>query len=139
LTKQTDSEGKMIHYQYDNEGRLVKTIDGNGKEIEMEYEDALGTGCSSCSSGSGSKPYRVIYPTFEKEFIYDRRGRKTHEKDVLVGEGQEYMTLFSFDDTGNLISKTDKEDKTNTYEYDSINRLAKAIDPLSHGPGSHLA
>jgi len=75
----------------------------------MEYEDALGTGCSSCSSGSGSKPYRVIYPTFEKEFIYDRRGRKTHEKDVLVGEGQEYMTLFSFDDTGNLISKTDKE------------------------------
>ena len=94
LIKQTDSEGKMIYYQYDSEERLIKTIDGNGNEIAMEYEDALGTGCSSCSTGSGSKPYRVIYPTFEKEFIYDKRGRKTHEKDVLIGEGQEYMTYL---------------------------------------------
>ena len=131
LTKQTDAEGKMIYYQYDNEGRLIKTIDGNGNEIAMEYEDALGTGCSSCSTGAGSKPYRVTYPTFEKEFIYDRRGRKTHEKDVLVGEGQEYMTYFSFDDTGNLISKTDKEDKITTYQYDSLNRLTNVTNETS--------
>ena len=99
----------------------------DGNEIAMEYEDALGTGCSSCGTGSGSKPYRVIYPTFEREFIYDMRGRKTHEKDVLVGEGQKYITYFLFDDTGNLISKTDEEDQTTSYEYDSLTRLTNGI------------
>ena len=85
LLQQIDPEGKAIHYEYDPDGRLLKTIDGNGNQIAMEYADATGSGCSSCSGsgGASNQPSRITYPTFAKEFLYDKRGRKTIEKDVL--------------------------------------------------------
>ena len=129
LTRQTDAEGKEIHYQYDSEGRLTKTIDGNGNEIVMEYDDTPGTGCSSCSGGSANQPSRVQYPTFAREFVYDVRGRKTQEKDVL-SDTEQYITSLAYDETGNLVSRPDKENRTTTYEYDELNRLKKVIDPL---------
>ena len=129
LTKQTDAEGKMIQYEYDSEGRLTKTVDGNGNEIVMEYDDTPGTGCSSCSGGSADQPSRIEYPTFAREFVYDVRGRKTQEKDVL-SDTEQYITSLAYDETGNLISKTDKENRTTTYEYDELGRLTKVTDPL---------
>ncbi|MCK4542700.1 MAG: RHS domain-containing protein [Spirochaetales bacterium] len=129
MTKQTDAEGKIVLYEYDNEGRLVKTIDGNGNEISMEYDDEIGSGCPSCSGGTTSQPSRVIYPTFAKEFVYDSRGRKTIEKDIL-SETDTYETLFGYDLSGNLVSKTDKEGKNTYYQYDGLKRLTKVTDPL---------
>ena len=84
LLSQTDAEGKVVRYEYDADGRLVKTVDGNGNEIVMEYDEVSGAGCSSCSGGGGTKdqPARIIYPTFEKLFSYDKRGRKVLETDV---------------------------------------------------------
>ena len=87
LLSQTDAEGKMVRYEYDADSRLVKTVDGNGNEIVMEYDEVSGAGCSSCSGGGGTKdqPARIIYPTFEKLFSYDKRGRKVLETDVADG------------------------------------------------------
>ncbi len=131
LTKQIDSEGKEIHYEYDNQGRLIKTTDGNGNEISVEYSDTAGSGCSSCSGGGNvDQPWRVIYPTFTKEFVYDARSRKTQEKDLL-SDTESYVTQFAYDDKGNLISKTDKEEKITGYVYDSLDRLKKVVDPLT--------
>ncbi|MBW1751666.1 MAG: RHS repeat protein, partial [Deltaproteobacteria bacterium] len=111
LTKQTDAEGKVIRYEYDSEGRLVKTLDGNNNEIAVEYDDDSGSGCSSCSGGGTNQPSRVVYPTFEKTFAYDERGRKVSETDIL-SDTESYVTGFAYDDSGNLVSKTDKENKT---------------------------
>ena len=83
LTKQTDTEGNVIYYQYDTEGRLIKTNDGSGNEIAMEYDDTSDSGCKSCAGNATDQPSRVIYPTFEKTFTYDTRGRKTSETDIL--------------------------------------------------------
>ena len=85
LLRQIDPEEKTINYEYDLDGRLLKTTDGNGNQIAMEYADATGSGCSSCSAagGASNQPSRITYPTFAKEFLYDKRGRKTIEKDVL--------------------------------------------------------
>ncbi len=130
LTKQTDAEGKVIYYQYDSEGRLTKTIDGNGNEISVEYSDTAGSGCGLCSGGSVDQPWRVIYPTFTKEFVYDARSRKTQEKDIL-SDTESYVTQFAYDNKGNLISKTDKEEKITGYVYDSLDRLKKVVDPLT--------
>jgi len=129
LTRQTDAEGKMIYYQYDTEGRLVKTIDGNGNEIAMEYDDTSGPGCASCSGGGPNQPSRITYPTFSKEYVYDLRGRKIEERDVL-SDTEAYITTFTYDQAGNLASKTDKEANTTYYQYDGLNRLIKVIDPL---------
>jgi uncharacterized protein RhaS with RHS repeats len=41
--KQTDPEGKEASYAYDLDGRLTKTLDGNGNETWMEYDVTLGT------------------------------------------------------------------------------------------------
>ncbi len=114
LLQQIDAEGKVIQYEYDLDGRLAKTIDGNGNQIAMEYADATGSGCSSCagSGGASNQPSRITYPTFAKEFLYDKRGRKTIEKDVLSAT-ETYLTDFDYDPAGNLIARTDKEDRNN--------------------------
>ncbi|CAB1059485.1 diguanylate cyclase/phosphodiesterase (GGDEF & EAL domains) with PAS/PAC sensor(s), partial [Olavius sp. associated proteobacterium Delta 1] len=132
LIKQIDSEDKVIRYEYDPDGRLSKTTDGNGNEIAMEYADSSGSGCSSCSGGGGAsnQPSRIIYPTFAKEFVYDKRGRKTIEKDIL-SDTETYLTDFDYDPAGNLAARTDKEHKTTGYDYDDLNRLSQVTDALS--------
>ncbi|RJP79798.1 MAG: hypothetical protein C4522_09325, partial [Desulfobacteraceae bacterium] len=127
LVKQTDPEGNRIQYVYDNEGRLLKTIDGSNNEISMEYNDGIGSGCSSCSGGGSSgQVSRTIFPTFEREYSYDIRGRKTAERDILGTDT--YTTGFAYDPAGNLLSKTDKENKTTAYDYDELKRLVKVTN-----------
>jgi len=132
LLRQIDAEGKTIRYEYDLDGRLLKIIDGNGNQIAMEYADGTGSGCSSCAAagGTSNQPSRITYPTFAKEFLYDKRGRKTIEKDVL-GAAEVYLTDFDYDPAGNLIARTDKEEKTTGYAYDELNRLKTVTDPLN--------
>ena len=132
LLRQIDAEGKTINYEYDPDGRLVKTIDGNGNQIAMEYADTAGSGCSSCAAagGASNQPSRITYPTFAKEFVYDKRGRKNIEKDVLSA-AEVYLTDFDYDPAGNLIARTDKEDKTTAYAYDELNRVKTVTDPLN--------
>ena len=132
LLRQVDAEGKTINYEYDPDGHLVKTIDGNGNQIAMEYADAGGSGCSSCAAagGASNQPSGITYPTFAKEFLYDKRGRKTIEKDVLSAS-EVYLTDFDYDPAGNLIARTDKEEKTTGYAYDELNRLKTVTDPLN--------
>lgn len=119
----------MAQYQYDSEGRLIKTIDGNGNEIVMQYDDASGTDCPSCSGGSTDQPSRIQYATFAKQFAYDVRGKKTQEKDVL-SDAEQCTTTFAYDAAGNLVTRTDKENRTTNYAYDALTRFTMVIDPL---------
>ncbi|MCJ7547059.1 MAG: RHS domain-containing protein [Deltaproteobacteria bacterium] len=130
LVKQTDPEGKIVRYEYDNERRLLKTIDGNGNEVSTEYNESSSSGCSTCSGGASRQPSKVIYPTFSKAFTYDMRGRKAKETDML-NSSESYTTSFTYDSSGNLVSKTDKEGKRTSYEYDALGRLKKVIDQLN--------
>ena len=96
----------------------------------MEYAEGE-AGCASCGTGTGTadQPSRIVYPTFEKIFGYDARGRKTAETDVL-SETEALTTSFSFDPAGNLVARTDKGNKTTGYAYDALNRLVTVTDPL---------
>ena len=130
VIKQIDPEGKEVNFEYDLDGRLTKTIDGNGNEIATEYDDVAGSSCGSCSGTNGAgQPAKTIYPTYSKEYKYDSRGRKTQEKDVL-STTEAYSTQLTYDTTGNVISQTDKENKTTTFQYDELSRRVKAIDAL---------
>jgi len=128
LIRQTDGEGKQVHYTYDTEGRLTETEDGNGNTITQIYAET-GGGCSSCSGGT-ALPVATVYPTFSREYGYDKRYRKLQERDISTETGT-LTTSFTYDNAGNLTSKKDKEGKTTTYVYDSLNRLVKVIDPLN--------
>ena len=39
--KGTDPDGKSINYEYDQDGRILKTIDGNGNKILMVYAQIM--------------------------------------------------------------------------------------------------
>jgi large repetitive protein len=130
LIRQVDPSGKPIAYVYDNEGRLIRSIDGNGNEIHMEYDQAVG-GCATCSGGGGFQPTRTVFPTFEQQYGYDLRGRKTLETDIPSTGGDLGATLFAYDPAGNLVEKTDKEGNTTVYEYDELGRLIGVTDPLT--------
>ena len=130
LRQRIDAEEKSIRYEYDNSGRMTKTVDGNGNEIVWEYDNYQTSTCSTCAGGGQlEQPKRIIYPTFIKELTYDVRGRKTREKDIL-NDFEEYLSLFSYDSGGNLISKIDKEEHATTYEYDELNRLKKVVNDI---------
>ncbi|MFZ2039424.1 MAG: hypothetical protein WAV08_01935, partial [Desulfobacterales bacterium] len=129
LTRQVDPEGKGLVFTYDPDGRLAQSIDGNGNVIAMDYE-ALYASCAGCSGGGQTaRPSRTTFPTFSREYRYDKRGRKTLEKDVL-GADQDHITRFAYDADGRLVERTDKEDNTTRYVYDELDRLVLAVDPL---------
>ena len=74
-------------------------------------------------------PWRIHYPTFTREFIYDLRGRKIAQKDLA--EGRELrISKFDYDAVGNLIEKIDPMGKPTGYAYDGLKRLVKTTDAL---------
>jgi YD repeat-containing protein len=75
------------------------------------------------------QPSRTIFPTFTRDYRYDLLNRKILEQDNL-NAADSVATQFTYDNAGNLISKTDREGKTTTYAYDNFNRLKKVTDLL---------
>ncbi|MBN1664318.1 MAG: hypothetical protein JW943_12020 [Deltaproteobacteria bacterium] len=96
-------------------------------KIEHVYDNAAGQTCPSCSGAATGQPAKTIYPTFTREFAYDKRGRKILEKDVI--SGTEYASQqFEYDEAGNLVFKIDKEGRKTAYAYDALNRLTVVKD-----------
>ena len=115
-------------YEYDSFGRLRKTIDGNLNETLQEFDYTVDAACYACAGGGGThQPIQITYPTYTKEFKYDKRQRKVFEKEKLDSDTA-YFTWFEYDDAGNIISRTDREGKVTYYAYDGLNRLSKMTD-----------
>ncbi len=127
LIRHTDAEGRFKRFEYDTEGRLTQSIDGGGNTVSLEYQRRY-DGCSTCSAGGAAdKPSRIIFPTFRREYRYDKRGRRTVQKDFL-SETEALVSSFEYDPAGNLITRTDPQDHTTRYFYDALNRLTSVID-----------
>jgi RHS repeat-associated protein len=94
----------------------------------VEYADAAGSGCTSCTGASGSLPSRTVYPTFEKNYTYDSRNRKVSEADHLDDKAT-HFSGFAYDAVGNLTARTDKLGRTTWHAYDALNRLTSVTDP----------
>lgn len=130
LIRQTDPEGRQLFYEYDDNGRRIKISDGNGNEIRVEYVPLSGSSssCPSCSGGRTNQPSRIIYPTFTREFRYDKRGRTIEVIDHL--DSETFTTSLEYDPAGNLISRTDPEKQTTTHAYDALNRRISLTDAI---------
>jgi RHS repeat-associated protein len=121
-----DGEDRTLLYDYDEEGRLVSILDGNGNETALDYDGSQG--CGSCGiDGAAAAPSRITYPTFERGFRYDRRGRKTAERDIL-SDTEALYTAYAYDATGNLTKITDAEGRSTQYHYDALGRLLRVED-----------
>ena len=129
-TKVIDPEGRKTHFEYDLEDRLVKTIDGNNNETMFVYETDEVVGCSSCT-GRAEQPVKIIYSTFEKQFVYDRRHRVI-ETVELSSEGEVLTTrrVNYLDGKSKLV--VDKEGNSTLYQNDNLDRLVSVKDALGN-------
>jgi len=116
-----DAEGKSSFTEFDNEGRLLRSIDGAGNETVFFYDE------SNATFASSSVPVQVDYPTYSQRKYYDKMQRLVQTTDILDENISESVS-YNYDVLGRIISKTDKEGKTSYFEYDALSRLIKTSD-----------
>lgn len=122
LIKATDRYNRTITVDYDLEGRPIIIKDGNNNAIQLMYNTENENGAGELSE--------IKYPTFERAFIYDVRGRVIGEVDAL-SPTQVNETIFVYDAVGNIVKMIDPKKRESAYTFDALNRLVKWLDPLN--------
>ncbi|THF72581.1 RHS repeat-associated core domain-containing protein, partial [Cohnella fermenti] len=127
--KEIDANGHSIRYDYDSDARLVrksyyqddKVLKGS---IEVGYQ-----------IGYDSKTPLVITITDEEgypsKYYYDSLNRLVRTETTPDKTGF-YATAYSYDYTGNVVSKTDALNRSTVYQYDSLGRLVLQRDALNN-------
>jgi RHS repeat-associated protein len=111
LTSKTDRKGQTIQYVYDALNRLTQKTYSDSTSVEYTY-DLVG------------KVLSVNDPTGNYTFAYDNMGR-------LIGTTTQYSFLssptftnaYTYDAASNRTGYTTPDSSTNTYSYDTLNRL----------------
>lgn len=134
LKTHTNSNG-ITSYEYDDKNRVIKITEPTGSPTINTYE---GENLSSMKIGEETTKYeydtfgretKVIYPnlTYE-ETVYDDATDKVTVKDA---KGQ--STSTSYDQFGNIKSKTDAEERSISYEYHPL--YPTVITSVTDGKG----
>jgi len=110
LTSKTDRKSQTIQYVYDALNRLTEKTYPDSTNVEYTY-DLVG------------KVLQVNDPTGTYGFSYDNMGR-------LIGTSTQYSFLtgtftnaYTYDAASNRTGYTAPDSSTNTYSYDTLNRL----------------
>ena len=100
LHKQTDPLGHLTELRYDNVGNLERRIDAKGHETVYGYWES--NGLKSVTEPDPDGPTEPLLPP---------------------------VTLYTYDEVGNLKIKTDAEQRLTIHDYDDANRLSKTTAP----------
>ncbi|KAF0219658.1 MAG: YD repeat [Geobacteraceae bacterium] len=125
----TDPNGNTTIYTYDNVGRVL-TIKAPGDTAVTEYA-YTGGGCTSCG-GATSRIDHIILPEGNRiDYGYDANG-----KQIKISDSLNNSINYSYDSEGNRLKEEIKDpsgalQKTVSYQYDSLNRLTKSLNPDS--------
>ena len=123
LTSKTDRKNQTIQYVYDALYRMTSKTYPDSTAANYVY-DLVG------------KIQQVTDPTGTYGFAYDNMGR-------LIGTTTQYSFLpgynfqngYSYDAASNRKSLTAPDGSTNTYQYDTLNRLTTLTNSLTGGFG----
>lgn len=124
----TDETSVTQTTEYDCNGQVISTTDYNGNTTEYEY-DALGRQIAVTNAlGERSTVEYADDQSYTIEYYPDGEVRLANFYNTLGqlrSTADEYFNVetFSYDGAGNMISSTDKNGNTSTYQYNSRNLL----------------
>ncbi|WP_148134550.1 RHS repeat-associated core domain-containing protein [Candidatus Formimonas warabiya] len=111
-TSQTDWKGNTYSNVYDPLNRLIQKIDPFNKTIEkLEYNH----------NSVQVKSYDALNKL--TQYTYDKNNRLLSTIDPL-----NHTTSQTYDNAGNIKTKTDGRNKTTTFNYDTFNRLISVVN-----------
>jgi RHS repeat-associated protein len=110
LTSKTDRKGQTIQYVYDALNRLTQKSYPDSTSVEYTY-DLVG------------KIQQVNDPTGTYGFSYDNMGRLTGTSTAYSFLSGTFTNGYTYDAASNRTGYTAPDGSTNTYSYDTLNRL----------------
>ncbi|MCJ2186968.1 GH-E family nuclease [Novosphingobium beihaiensis] len=126
-----DPEGRVTEYRYDSAGQLNWTTDypehpySVGSPIVSE--STMDTWRNGLSDRSSTKVTTYDHDTRGNiTSILDYGLAKTDGGATTAGGGS--RTYFTYDQAGNLISRHNQGENSETYVYDGLNRLVSSVD-----------
>jgi RHS repeat-associated protein len=123
-----------IRVVYDNLGRQINTINAVGQETVFKWNATVTSQLDSIRVPPAGQPYvtyRLYYTGGKLDYIADPVGRHlnatvTNGNLVSLQDPDLVSTLFGYDGSGRMISRTSRQGTIDTYAYDAAGRLAQA-------------
>ncbi len=137
LTRITDPMGSTLNYSYDANGDLVSVTDQEGYITRFTYNtnhdllDIIDPRGVRASRNEYDDDGRLIAVT-------DANGNRielTHNIDTrqeVVRDRLGNVTIYAYDERGNILSQTDALGNTTTYTYDARDNKLSETDPLGN-------
>ena len=112
LTSKTDRKGQTISYSYDQSNRLVEKLYPDSTTVNYTYD-------------LDSRLTQVVDPTGTYTFTFDNMGRLTAATSAYSFlAGHNFTSSYTYDAASNRSGYTAPDGSTNTYNYDTLNRLS---------------
>lgn len=115
-----DPAGITSLKEYDDAGRVTKVIDENGNVTESVYNENM----AAYSDGGFDVLEKIIYPTFEREFIYDSRYTVTEDRYDLDSETRKIEGL-AVDGEGKPTVYRDPTGELIYFQYDAYGKVVR--------------
>jgi RHS repeat-associated protein len=133
----TDSLAKSIQYSYDNVGNLVEVVDRNGEPTTYAF-DAINRRISTTDAQPSITTFQYD-PASNLVKIVDGNSHSTSFTYDLVNRriAEQYPDLsnntvhYTYDNVGNVISRTDQKAQTTAYTYSDLYFLLQRTYPIS--------
>ena len=137
ITTITDPMGNTIQYEYDFYGDLVSVTDQEGNTTQFTYNSSHGL--LDIIDPRGITPARNEYDDEGRLIaIVDADGNRvefTHNigtRQEVVRDRLGNVTVYEYDDDGNVVSQTDALGNTTSYTYDARGNKLSETDPLGN-------
>ena len=131
VSQEISPRGYATKYFYDNNGLLYKTARNNDTEIKRTVYDALGRIAKEISPNQ----YNAAHDQSIANYTGDYGQRYAYYDNSNAGGGggkrrtstdaNGYVTTYTYDQYGNLLTETLPNGAVNVYRYDVMNRLTR--------------
>lgn len=132
--KYSDGSEDVIHFHYDDSGRLVEkvTIDGDGNTEEKEIFEYEGN--RVVSEKMFDEELNLVS---QKDYQYDKEGRVIKSNSWDKEDEMKIDVENEYDEKGNLVRSrrfmNDRLIDRNNYSYDEKNRISKVVEESERG------